>query len=326
MNTQEQITAFLRDLENRNYAKGTVWIASAALLFFVEYLRAERRKDDLRQVEQADIEAFAQVVDIRKSAKRKDKNWSVFHKNRTLSTVKQFFAFLTINEKIMTDVAREVVLWPEGDCLPRNILTEEEARHLFSVLPRDTPVRRRDYTALKTLYHTGLRKSELETLTLKDIDLEGRILHVQGKFAKQRVVPLGEAIARELQDYLKHTRPILTRRNPMQELIFVTDEGGKMAVNQLVNIVKARVKDAGIGKSITTHCLRHTFATHLLRRGASVRHIQQILGHEDLSTTEIYTRVAIRDLQEHYDRTHPRALADGLLADPDGKRLKLTPD
>jgi integrase/recombinase XerD len=169
-----------------------------------------------------------------------------------------------------------------------------------------TPVGQRNRALLETLYGTGIRLSECVRLDLTDADLgEGTLLVRCGKGRKDRLLPVPERAARALDDYLRESRPLLARRTSEQAL-FISRGGGRLKPISVQFVVWWHAKRAGIRARVSPHMLRHACATHLLRGGADVRHIQELLGHERLETTEVYTRVEIADLKEALARAHPR--------------------
>ncbi len=172
----------------------------------------------------------------------------------------------------------------------------------------NTPNGLRDRAILETFYATGLRCTELANLTPYDIDTEERTLRVVlGKGKKDRVIPLTRAAAKAIGTYLTYGRPELLRRRRKVRYLFIADKGGWMQRAVLNRIVKRYATKARVKTHATCHSFRHSAATHLLRGGADIRHIQVLLGHARLSTTERYTRVEITDLKKVIDRAHPRS-------------------
>jgi len=300
------IEKYLVFLKNKGLHDLTIQKAEAALHEFINFLISNRNINNIREVEKKDVEGFVLQLDQRKRQNSNEK-LSVSFKNDVLSTVKRFVTFLAANEYIMTDIARDIILFPNEKRLPRNILSEKEIKVFFDSIDKKRITGQRDFCIFRLLYHTGLRKGEVEKLNVWDIDLDDGQMLVEGKFSKKRFIPLAENISKILGEYLKQVRPVLVKNNPGQELMFTTQKGEKFSKN-IICLMTKKYAESGSTKDVTAHSFRHTFATHLLNRGASIRHIQQILGHESLCTTEIYTRVSIKDLKKVYDRTHPRAI------------------
>lgn len=224
---------------------------------------------------------------------------------RTLATVKTFFRWMVAEGMAPGNPAEAV----EAPKLWRRIpgtLSAGEVSRLLSAIPCDGPLGTRDAAMMETLYATGLRVSELVSIRLADVNLEVGYLSTVGKGAKERVVPLGEVARDKLAEYKRAARPALLK-GKQSEYLFVSRLGGPMTRQAFWKIVKKSASMAGIRKEISPHSLRHSFATHLLERGADLRSVQKMLGHTDITTTQIYTHVAKARMKEIYDKIHPRA-------------------
>lgn len=186
-----------------------------------------------------------------------------------------------------------------------DVLSEQEIERLLAAPDLTTPRGVRDRAMLELLYATGLRVSELVGLRLQQLDLEGGFVLAFGKGQKERVVPVGEAAELRLRTYLGQVRPALVRGR--HDAVFVSQRGGPMTRQGFWKILKAYGRGAGIDARLSPHVLRHSFATHLLEHGADLRAVQAMLGHADISTTEIYTHIHQERLRGLYDRFHPRA-------------------
>lgn len=222
-----------------------------------------------------------------------------------LGTVRAFFSFLAKQGVLLTNPAADFPM-RRARKLPRVGLTEAEACRLMETPSPRTRVGQRNRALLETLYGSGIRLSECVRLDLTDVDLsEGTLLVRCGKGRKDRLLPLPAHAAQALDNYLKESRPGLARRASEQAL-FVTRDGRRLKPISVQFVVWWHAKRAGIRARISPHMLRHACATHLLQGGADVRHIQELLGHERLETTEVYTRVEIADLKDALARAHPR--------------------
>jgi integrase/recombinase XerD len=193
-------------------------------------------------------------------------------------------------------------------------LTEDEVDALLAAVVGDEAVARRDRAVLEVLYGTGLRVAELSALSLADLDLDGALLRATGKGDKQRLVPLGRHARQALEDWLDPGgRPALAparwARRGDSEAVFLNFRGGRLTRQGAWLVVKRHAERVGLGQKLSPHVLRHSCATHMLERGADIRAVQELLGHANISTTQIYTRVSNAHLWEVYDRTHPRAQA-----------------
>ncbi|OGC39109.1 hypothetical protein A2Y85_04520, partial [candidate division WOR-3 bacterium RBG_13_43_14] len=209
--------------------------------------------------------------------------------NRKISTLKVFFRYLYTNHDIIVDPAADLELLKTGRRLPE-ILSVEDIKNLIESADEKTPIGLRDRTALELLYGAGLRISELLGLQIRDIDLQSRWLKITGKGNKQRIVPFGKAAVRAIENFLSNGRHILAKDRSAPFLI-INARGRRMSRMGFTKILsKYRIK-SGIRKRITPHMLRHSFATHLLEAGADLRVVQELLGHVDISTTQIYTHV-----------------------------------
>jgi integrase/recombinase XerD len=225
-----------------------------------------------------------------------------------LNHIRHFFGWLTTEGITLTDASSGLELGFHGRGLPASVLTEDEAERLLSA-PPETTLGMRDRAVLELFYSSGLRRGELSALDLSDVDLSARLVFVRcGKGGKDRVVPLGQSAETAIARYLKESRPHLLN-NPSTALFLGAKgrgRGKRLKGCGLGDLVKQAARAAGIERHVTTHTLRHSFATHLLRGGAGVRHVQEMLGHSRIDTTEVYTHVAIPDLLEVHARCHPR--------------------
>ena len=239
--------------------------------------------------------------------RRKDgKPYAASYQSMRLSVLKSFFRFLARRGFLLHDPSAEIEHPKTESRLPRTILTKDEARRILEAPDTKTPRGLRDRAILETFYATGIRVSELASLTPYDVDTEERTLRVLlGKGRKDRNVPLTRAAAFAIEAYLVKARPQLVGPRKVR-FLFLQDRGGKMDRSTLARIVSHWAKAARVKKHVTPHTFRHSVATHLLKGRADIRHIQALLGHSSLRTTERYTRVEISDLREVIRRAHPR--------------------
>jgi integrase/recombinase XerD len=227
---------------------------------------------------------------------------------RALVALRQFFRFLKSERMSTVDPTEDVDLPRFGRPLP-TFLTVPEVDLLLAAPDRSSDRGARDGAMLETLYATGLRVSELVKLRLPDVNLNAGYLITVGKGGKQRLVPLGESAVAALRSYIEGVRPQFLRpgRFANTDAVFLTRLGRRMTRQAFWKILGAYARAAGIRKEISPHKLRHSFATHLVERGADLRAVQAMLGHADIGTTEIYTHLSRAHLRSVYDKFHPRA-------------------
>lgn len=232
-----------------------------------------------------------------------------------LAPIKTFFKWLTQENHLLYNPASELQLPRQPKRLPLDILSVDEVETLLNTPDHTTTQGLRDRAMLETLYSTGLRRMELPALKTYDIDLQREIVIVrEGKGKRDRVIPIGARAQAWVEKYLNESRPALLL-NLHEETLFLNDHGDPMSRDKLARVVKQHMKQAEINKTGSCHLLRHAMATHMLDNGADTRFIQAMLGHADLSTTQIYTHVSVEKLKEIHAATHPAKLSrDELLS------------
>ncbi|MCM8795403.1 MAG: tyrosine recombinase XerC [Candidatus Omnitrophica bacterium] len=279
---------------------------------FIRYLQIEKNYSSYTilnyQLDLKDFEKFLgdtalEKVDylvLRKYlARLKERNLSNRTLNRHLSSLRSFFKFL-VREGYLKNNPISSILSPKQERHLPVFLTEEEVVRLIeSVIPNDERGLR-DRAILETFYSTGMRISELASLNIDDIDFIGGIVKVLGKGKKERLAPIGEKAISSIRSYLD-------KRKKSSAAIFLNKSGRRITTRGIRNIIYKYIRLAGIKQGISAHTLRHSFATHLLNRGADLRSVQELLGHAHLSTTQIYTHLTTERLKDIYDKTHPRA-------------------
>lgn len=320
MTPEAAIEIFCDECKHRHLSERTVEAARGYLDRFAHWCGINHL-GDLREATLETLLAFHRSM---KQHKRPDGQvCSIKYQNRHIRLVKQLFKLLASRNLLMADVGRDFPALTDPRSLPRGIMNKDQVMTLLRQPLMTTPLGFRDRTMLEVLYSTGLRGGELCRLTLYDVDLPARTLRVlQGKGRKDRVVPIGKVAAGYLGEYIKSVRPILLspepgrrvasssdpatdKRTPATPLVFVSARGLKLWTADLGRIVKMYRDQAHLPDNITTHSLRHTCATEMLRGGASIRHVQELLGHADIATTQIYTHVVQSDLKKAHARTAP---------------------
>ncbi len=224
---------------------------------------------------------------------------------RHITTLRNFYRFLMLEGQLLEDPTEFLNQPRQWTTIPK-YLNREEIEALIGAPPVEKPTGLRDRAMLELLYATGLRVSELCGLTLSAVERDMGILRVTGKGNKQRMVPFGQAAGQALDRYLGDARPRLLKGRASRYL-FVTARGGSMTRQAFWKLLRGYGLKAGITRSLTPHVIRHSFATHLVEGGADLRSVQIMLGHADISTTQVYTHVAQRRLREVIEQHHPRA-------------------
>ncbi len=224
---------------------------------------------------------------------------------RRLAALRGFFKYAVAEGYCSQNPARDVDIPASGHQLPQ-VLTIDEVESLVGIPSGGDPLQLRDRAILELLYASGLRVSELVGLEVQSVDPTRREIWCVGKGNKERIVPLGYLAVEALQSYARQGRPKLVRSS-RESALFLNHRGGRLTRQGVWGVVKKRAREAGLHKGITPHVLRHSFATHLLENGADLRAVQELLGHADISTTQIYTHLTGRHLTEVYSRSHPRA-------------------
>lgn len=281
------------------------------LIEFIDYLNFEKgcSKHTLTNYRR-DIEQFFKFLKARVPCRDTFKSYidhlekigfSPATRMRKQASLKAFFHYLLAEGKLKTDPSADFKLPKLGLRLPKALNLEET----FSLL-KSSAKNKRDTAILELLYAAGLRASELTSLELNDINLEAGFVKCMGKGGKERIVPVGEAAGQALKLYITEERPKMSHSDA-QKTLFLDRNGTAMSRQALWEIVKKYVKLSGIKNKTTTHTLRHSFATHLLEHGADLRTVQEMLGHSNISTTEIYTSVSRERLKKVYMKAHPRA-------------------
>ncbi|RMG03507.1 MAG: tyrosine recombinase XerC [Acidobacteria bacterium] len=229
---------------------------------------------------------------------------------RKLASLRTFFQFL-VREGVLEQNPARLVSRPRIEQKLPTTLSVEEVTKFIEMPDLSTDLGKRDRAILEFLYATGVRVSELVNLNLRDIDFREKVVRVTGKRRKQRVVPFGDYAAQALMLYLVEARPKFLANCPPskrdEQAVFLNYQGTRITTRSVGRMVEKYIKQCADLHSISPHSLRHTFATHLLDKGADLRAIQELLGHARLSTTQIYTQVSMEKLIEEYTRTHPKS-------------------
>ncbi|MEE3380264.1 MAG: site-specific tyrosine recombinase XerD [Succiniclasticum sp.] len=225
---------------------------------------------------------------------------------RKLAALKAFYRFMVQEDYMPSDPAEAVEAGTKGTHLPK-VLTEDEVEALLSAPDLTTAEGLRDRALLEMLYATGMRVSEIVNLKVENVNLEMKYVLVFGKGSKERIVPLGSVAAGYLERYLKEARPtFFVKDEEDPQTVFIGLGGQGLTRQRVWELIGQYGRNAGILKHISPHMLRHSFATHLLDNGADLRSVQEMLGHADISTTQIYTHLTNKRLRAVYEKAHPR--------------------
>ncbi len=289
---------------------------------FLEYLTVELGLSaNTRQAYERDLRLFCKTLGLKNSdalvnvsreqitgymTQLKEKGLAAATIARKLAAIKAFYRFMTAEGYMDANPAEVVEAGTKGIKLPR-VLSEDEVVRLLNQPDITTAEGFRDRTMLEVLYATGMRVSELINLTLERVDLNMKYIIAFGKGSKERIVPLGSVAAEFLQQYLEKVRPKLTHEDRNTNIVFLAFGGHELTRQRFWQIIRAYGRKANINKALTPHILRHSFATHLLDNGADLRSVQELLGHSDISTTQIYTHLTNKRLRDIYAKAHPRA-------------------
>lgn len=289
---------------------------------FLEYLTVELGLSaNTRQAYERDLRLFCKTLGFKNSdalvnvsrehitgymTQLKEKGLAAATIARKLAAIKAFYRFMTAEGYMDANPAEVVEAGTKGIKLPR-VLSEDEVVRLLNQPDITSAEGFRDRTMLEVLYATGMRVSELINLTLERVDLNMKYIIAFGKGSKERIVPLGSVAAEFLQQYLEKVRPKLTHEDRNTNIVFLAFGGHELTRQRFWQIIRAYGRKANINKALTPHILRHSFATHLLDNGADLRSVQELLGHSDISTTQIYTHLTNKRLRDIYAKAHPRA-------------------
>ncbi|MGE6629448.1 site-specific tyrosine recombinase XerD [Bacillus sp. NPDC077027] len=295
---KDQLDDFIHFLTvERGLSQNTIVSYKRDLKSYLSFLTTNEQLTNIKDVTRIHIIHYVKhLMDEGKSSKT-----SVRH----LSSIRSFHQFLLREKVTENDPSWNIEAQKTERKLPK-VLSLEEVEQLLDTPKQKTPFDYRDKAMLELLYATGIRVSEMLDLTLSDVHLTMGFVRCFGKGRKERIVPIGEAAAFAIEAYLQKGRGKLLKKQPADAL-FLNHHGKKMSRQGFWKNLKKLALEAGIRKELTPHTLRHSFATHLLENGADLRAVQEMLGHADISTTQIYTHVTKTRLKDVYHRYHPRA-------------------
>ena len=290
---------------------------------FLAYLHVEKNASDYTiQFYESDLKMFLTFLEKEQVTRIQDVNQSVVRifltelyerklsrksVSRTLSCLRSFYTFLEKDHKIEINPFAHIPL-PKQDTRIPNFFYEEELSELFEVSDRSTSIGQRNQALIETLYATGIRVSECEQLQLHQIDFHLSVLNVIGKGRKERFIPFGQYAKEALRQYVEDGRKQLTHKaSEKSDRVFVNSRGNPITARGIRYVLNSMMKQTSSTVNMHPHKIRHSFATHMLNEGADLRSVQELLGHDNLSSTQIYTHVTKDRLRNVYMNTHPRA-------------------
>ena len=296
MSINNLIDEFLRYLKiDKGYSINTIESYKRDLEKFSVF----NKDKDINKINSNDLKNYVKYLN---SEGLNDKSIS-----RNISCIKSFYKFLVINKYISDNISDGIYIPKVKKSLP-STLSEEDVINLLDIKLTDN-YSYRNKAMLELMYATGLRVSELVNLKLQDIDLTNDIIRTFGKGSKERVIPIGDYAKEYLEKYLYEYRGSMLKGRQV-EYVFLNNHGNGLTRQAFFKIIKRIAKEKRIDKELSPHTLRHSFATHMLKYGADLRTIQELLGHSDISTTQIYTHISREQLKENYDSFHPHGKAN----------------
>ena len=302
---ERTVNSFLQHLVvERGFTQNTLDAYSNDLNQFREFVTDNLESDGREEVWRlVDINLLNSYI----SELRDNRGYRDTTTARKVAAVRSFFGYLSRNGFITSDPTENLGAPRVGRTVPK-FITEAEVKQLLSTAAdTGTPEGRRDASILELLYATGLRVSEMVALNVQDIDFEEGFIRTWGKGSKERIVYVYPEALANVRAYIGGARVELLGNKRGETALYVNQRGERLTRQWVWNILKASAKKAGIDTKITPHTLRHSFATHLLQNGASLRHVQELLGHSNISTTQVYTHLTNSHVREEYERSHPRA-------------------
>jgi integrase/recombinase XerD len=315
---------YLQALAIQNYSEQTIGNREFLLRQFIQWCQ-ERGIADPVEVTRPILERYQRYLFLYR--KKNGEPMSFRSQHSRLVPLRMWFRWMTRRNHLLHNPASELELPRLGQPLPRNILSASEVEQILQLCDVADSIGLRDRAVIEVLYSTGIRRGEIVALKLYDLSLDRGVLLVrQGKGKKDRYVPIGERAIAWLEKYIREARPQLAIE-PDDMTVFLTAQGEPFCLDHMTSNVKARIDAAKLGKTGACHLFRHTMATLMHENGADIRFIQEILGHVKLETTQIYTHVSIRTLQQVHASTHPAAMlghspaASRPVSDPAAKEL-----
>jgi len=295
---REFAQSFLRVLEvEKGLADNSLLSYKRDLVKYHLFIQNRQRLDDITRVTQRNLRAYVRYLNA--------ENISANSIKRALSCIRTYHKFLVSEGKMDHNPALQIDTPRVARKLP-NVLTVEEIDKILHFIPKKAPMAMRDLAIFEMMYSCGLRVTELCNFKVSNILWDSEMIRIDGKADRQRFVPIGPIARTNLKNYINKERPALSQKNPNIAELFLSRNGRKLTRMMIWILLKKWANTAEINKKISPHTLRHSFATHLLEGGADLRSVQEMLGHADISTTQIYTHLDKEHLKEVHRTFHPR--------------------
>ena len=300
---KEEINSFLNYLTvEKGFSENTVSAYRNDLTQLVTFVEGEAKKQDITP----SWGSFGRQGMLSYLLNLQERRYAATTRARKVAATRSFFKFLVNEGTIKEDPTQNMESLNVGRSLPKPISVSQVRILLEEPTKKTTPEAKRDVAMLQLLYASGMRVSELVALNLGDINTEAGDVRCFGKGSKERLIPIHQQAVSATEDYLKETRPNLVRSDA-EKALFLNRLGDRLTRQGLWQILKGYAKTAGLEAEITPHTLRHSFATHMLSGGADLRAVQELLGHANISTTQIYTHLTTEHIRRAYEQSHPRA-------------------
>jgi integrase/recombinase XerD len=281
----------------RNLARNTLESYQRDLNQYHSFLSNDLKIKSIRNVTLGHIRSYIRYLS--------DKPMAANSIKRAISSIRTYHNFIKAN-KLMKDNPAQLLSIPKVPQKLPNILTIEEMEVIINIIPNDNPMAIRDSAIFEMMYSCGLRVSELCDIETTDILWDSDVIRVKGKGGKYRFVPFGPFAREKLKNYIDHKRPSLSKNNNNVAEVFLSQNGRQLTRMMIWVLLKKWTQASGIQKQVSPHTLRHSFATHLIEGGADIRFVQEMLGHADISTTQVYTHLDKEHLKEVHRTFHPR--------------------
>lgn len=282
----------------KDYSKHTIAAYNKDLIQWIDWLKSLNKEPNLNEIDHKGVRIYINYLN--------KCNYSKRTLARKIATLKSFFKYLN-REAFIDNNPMVYIQSPKLDKRLPNFMYEYQIKKLLSIPEKNTTKGLRDYCILEVLYGTGLRVSELVSLTIEDLYLKEGYIKVTGKGNKERIIPIGSFAIKSINSYLNNSRPKFYKEGISFNYLFLGIRGKVLNDRIVRKIIDDYIKITAQNINVFPHTIRHSFATHLLERGSDIRVVQSFLGHESLSTTQIYTHITKNQLKKVYDNAHPRA-------------------